>query len=222
MKANELLKLHRLSSQLLQKVVGDDRKGNVLVICHGGLAPPECPRLMRDERRFGLALCLRTGARQPALEPEYSLDCASNALPFQDEVFRAVILFQVIQDGTEQELDEACRVLNRGGELLLIGLNRSSWSGVRTCRGATVPALRLAKVRAGLEARDMVIDRMLGAGLMGLFARPCMESKTFSAAALPFADVLLLRARHRERPQPTRMRLKEFRAGAVPTSLSSV
>lgn len=246
--SEELLSLHRLSSQLLRHGVNDDRKGSVLVIMNKVMPPPACPCLLRDEHSFGLALCIRQGEKQPAVkQPDlkhhsdgqqgdgqqsdgpYSegpghvatdlvLDCASTALPFQDEVFRTVILFQVTRDGSEQELAEACRVLTPGGDLLLLGINRVSWSGMKTRRTGSVPVMQVTKVRHALEARGMVIDGVLGAGLLG-HARPRMDSNHISGVVLSFADHVLLHARHRERPLLTRMRLKEFPAGVVPTAM---
>lgn len=248
--SEERLSLHGLSSQLLRQTVGDDRKGSVLVIMNKVMPPPACPCLIRDEHSFGLALCIRQGERQPVVKQrdpgqhsyghqhdgqhgdgqqsdgpgrvaaDLLLDCASTALPFQDEVFRTVILFQVTRDGSEQELAEACRVLTPGGDLLVLGINRSSWSGMKTVRRGSVPVMHVTRVRHALEARGMVIDGVLGAGLLG-HARPRMHSNHISGVLLSLADHVLLRARHRERPLLTRMRLKEFPAGVVPTALVS-
>jgi len=213
--------LTELSGQLLQESAGDDRKGNVLLIYHASLIPPDNPCLSRDEHSFGLAICVcqtmtdsedeKNGVSRSLLE------CVSTALPFQDEVFQRVILYHVIEDGGEAELSEACRVLLRGGDLLLLGLNRHSWGGKRTYRDRSLPLIRLAPVQAALEGHDMLISRKLGQGLLGQ-DRPWMDRQRLSGLAWPFADVVLIQARHRSRPHATRLRLKELPAGAMPAA----
>ncbi len=218
--AHDLLSLHRFSSALLQRVAGDDRKGNVLVLGHGALPAPECPCLQRDEHTFGLAICIFQGRLQSSNSARILLDCNSAALPFQDAAFRRVILYLVTRDGTEHELDEACRVLAPGGELLVLGLNRRSWSAMRWYRRGPVPGMAVASVRDSLQAHDLVIDCMLGAGLLGR-SGPLMEWRRLSGVALPFADLVVLRAQHRERPAATPLRLKEFSARVMPTTIAS-
>jgi len=143
------------------------------------------------------------------------------ALPFQDAVFRRVVLFLVTRNGTERELDEACRVLAPGGELLVLGLNRRSWSGLGRYRGGPVPRMDVASVRNSLQAHDMELNCVLGAGLLGQ-ARPVMEWKRLSGIALPLADLVVLRARHRNRPAVTRLQMKKFPARALPTAVNAV
>ncbi len=215
---NDLASLGRFSSVLLQRVAVNDRKGNVLVLGHRALPPPQCPCLRRDEHSFGLAMCIFQGRVQASIAAEAQLECSSTDLPLQDAAFHTVILYHVTRDGTEQELDEACRVLAPAGELLVLGINRNSWSGMRVYRHGPVPAMHLASVRNRLQARHMVIDCTLGAGLLGQ-SRPVMEGHRLSSLALPFADLVVLRARHRERPAATRLRLKKFPAGVVPTAI---
>ena len=200
-------------------MVGKRGKGNVLVIGHGALPLPECPCLSRDERSFGLAICLFQGERQAALSAGCLLDCASAQLPFLDGVFHTVIVYLLSRDGSEPELDEACRILAMGGELLILGLNCNSWGHIRTYRHAPVPGMRVNQVRTWLQARGMVIDNIYGAGLLGQ-GKPSMEWRRLSGIGLPFADLVVLRARHRGFPSATRLRLKEFPAGVVPTAIT--
>jgi hypothetical protein len=218
--AHDLSSLHRFSSKLLQKVAGDERKGNVLIVGHGALPAPDCPCLSRDERTFGLAICVFQGQLRSAERAETLLDCNSAALPFQDAAFRRVILFLITRNGTERELEEACRVLAPGGELLVLGLNRSSWSGLHRYRGGPVPRMNVASVRNSLQAHGMDLNHVLGAGLLG-WARPVMEWKRLSGIALPLADLVVLRARHRDRPAVTRLQMKKFPARALPTAVKT-
>ena len=217
---NDLASLSRFSSTLLQRVAVNDRKGNVLVLGHRSLPPPQCPCLRRDEHSFGLAICIFQGQAQASIAAEARLQCSSTDLPLQDAAFQTVILYHVTRDGTEQELDEACRVLAPAGQLLVLGINRSSWSGLSVYRHGPVPAMQLASVRYRLQARNMVLNGTLGAGLLGQ-SRPAMAGHRFSSLALPFADLVVLRARHRERPAATRLRLKKYPAGIVPTAITT-
>lgn len=215
---SHLASLGRFSSTLLQRVAVNDRKGNVLVLGHHALPPPQCPCLSRDEHSFGLAMCIFQGRAQGSISTEARLECSSTDLPLQDAAFHTVILYHVTRDGTEHELDEACRVLAPSGELLVLGINRSSWSGMRVYRHELVPTMHLASVRHRLQARHMAIDGILGAGLFGQCG-PVIGGNWLASLALPFADIVVVRARHRERPAATRMRLKKYPAGVVPTAI---
>lgn len=201
-------------------MAGDDRKGNVLVLGHAALPAPDCPCLRRDEHTFGLDICIFQGRQQSPVVAQTLLDCSSSALPFQDAVFRTVILFMITKNGTERELDEACRVLAPGGELMVLGLNRSGWSGLNHYRRGPVPRMHVASVRNSLQAHGLDINRILGAGLLGQ-GGPLMELNRLSGIALPLADLIVLRARHRERPAAPRLRMKEFPARALPTAVNT-
>jgi hypothetical protein len=131
------------------------------------------------------------------------------------------MLSLVTENGAEPELGEACRVLMPGGELFLLGLNRRSWSGIRCPKHAGVVRMSLTKVLARLDDQDMVVEHITGIGLMGQ-TKLKMESNRFSALVLPFADLMLIRARHRTRPGMTRLPLKKYPAGAIPTAISSM
>jgi hypothetical protein len=48
-----------------------------------------------------------------------------------------------------------------------------------------------------------------------------MESNRLSTIALPFADLVLIRAMHRTRPEVTKLRLKKYPAGVIPTAISA-
>ncbi len=129
------------------------------------------------------------------------------------------MLSLVIENGAEPELGEACRVLMPGGELFLVGINRRSWSGLGARKQAGVVRMSLLRVVDRLNDLDMAIEHITGIGLMGQVL-PKMESNRLSAVCLPFADLVLIRARHRARPGMTRLPLKEYAAGVIPTAIS--
>lgn len=209
-----------LSSALLEHTAGDDRKGNVLVIRHQRVSAPESPCLNRDEHTFGLALCLRQGIPQLPDLPEAMVDCVSMALPFEDGAFRRVVLYLVTQDGSEPELAEACRVLQPGGELLVLGLNSRSWSSRGVCRKENLPALKVPEVLTHLHQLDMFVDARFGVGLLGK-SNPWMAWNRPSGLFLPFADIVVIRARHNEEQAAMRLKLKRFPAGVLPTALKT-
>lgn len=218
--------LHRRACELLERATPGGCRGNVLIIGHDALPMPDCPGLQRDEHHFGLALRIHTGT-SPATVPACTeaglvagraVACSSGNLPFQEEIFHHVILYHAARDGTEPELPEACRVLRGDGELWILGLNRASWSGLAALRNPPVPLLRLARLRGQLHFHEMDIHSVLASGLLGRDG-PQLEQHGMTRLALPFADLLLVKARHRQRFSPTRLRLKGFSAGAVPTSL---
>jgi len=209
-----------LAAAMLQTATANAGRGSVLLINPPGVPLPDCPGLHRDEHSFGLALDLSLGPSQLAVNPQALLECSSAALPFQTGVFRVVLLSLVTENGTEPELDECCRVLMPGGELFLLGVNRRSWSGIRGRKQAGVVRMSIPRVIARLNHQDMAIEHITGIGLLGRTG-PQMESNRFSAAALPFADLVLIRARHRTRPGLTRLPLKKYAAGVIPTTISA-
>jgi SAM-dependent methyltransferase len=175
--------------------------------------------LSRDEHSFGIALGLSLGASQLIVDRHSPVECSTSLLPFQSAVFQVVVLSLVTENGDEPELGEACRVLMPGGELFLLGVNRRSWSGVALRQNPGVQQMSLPRVITRLNAQDMVVEHITGIGLFGR-TRPKMESNRPSALALPFADLLLIRARHRTRPKMTRLQLKKYPAGVLPTAVA--
>jgi hypothetical protein len=104
--------------------------------------------------------------------------------------------------------------------MLIVGINRKSWMGMKSAQPAPAPALRMARLRQSLQHHGMEIESVLGAGLLGQ-PGPVMERQLISQLALPFADLLLVKARHCQRPLVRPLRLKGFSAGAVPTAMVS-
>jgi SAM-dependent methyltransferase len=134
--------------------------------------------------------------------------CSTAELPFQDGVFSLVVLHHVIGDGDEPELAEACRVLARNGALLLLGLNRLGWRYRAQDGTQRLPGLAPLKIKARLQALDMVLQGFAGAGLAGL-QRPAYLNDGLLGLAAPFADLVLLQAHHRDSPGVTPLRLSK-------------
>jgi len=205
---------------MLQTATANGGRGSVLLINPPGVPPPDCPGLHRDEHSFGLALDLTLGPSQLAVDQQAVLECSSSALPFQDGVFQVVLLSLVTQNGDEPELGEACRVLMPGGELFVLGMNRVSWAGMRCRKKAAAVRMSLPRVLARLNDLDMAIEHITGLGLLGQ-SGPKMESNRLSTMALPFADLVLIRAMHRTRPELTKLRFKKYPAGVIPTAINA-
>ena len=206
----------RSQSLLLDSLQGAPR-GNVLTISHPAFPTPESMLLSLSKQALGLAVSLCQGGEQGDRN-DVAVQCGTSSLPFQDEVFKTVVLFHVIADGTEPELHEACRVLTPGGDLIVVGLNRNGWCARNTEHPVTIPRLRHGRLLGNLRKSDMEVIAELGAGLMGR-ARPRMDRNRWTGLGLTFADILLLRIRHRSRALPSLPRLAKFPARAMPTSL---
>ncbi|MGD2130615.1 MAG: methyltransferase domain-containing protein [Lysobacterales bacterium] len=185
--------------------------GGVLEI-HHPLAPFVDPALL-DRRcgAFGVALSL---SLDDPMDGSQRVCCASSQLPFQDRVFGLVVLHHVLENGDEPELVEAVRVLRRGGELLILGLNRFGWRYRRQDASGRLPGLAPLCITRRLHAMGMVIQGSAGAGLAGQSAPPFM-SRGASRLGLPFADLLMLQARHRDTPEVTPLRFRKSRTGVV-------
>ena len=211
---------HALQSQsqrLLTDSLQGATRGNVLFISHPAMPLPETSSLVPATPAFGLAIGLITGEVQTMARTRAVIECATHALPFQDESFRTVALYHVIGDGTEPEFSEACRVLTPGGELVVVGLNRNSWSANILHRHGPLPRIRHGRLLGNLRRSEMEMVAELGVGLMGR-ASPRMERYRWTGLGLTFADLLLLRIRHRNQAIPTRLRMEKFPARAMPTS----
>lgn len=224
--AQDATRLHRRACDLLERASHGDSRGNVLIIGHGSQPLPDCPSLKRDDHNFSLSLSLHIGANSAHSfavagdEPVTSrrVGCSSANLPFQEGVFHHVILYHAIRDGTEPELAEAGRVLRVDGELWILGTNHASWSGLIAGRNSLLPLLHWMRLREQLGTLDMEIKTVLGAGLLGQ-SGPYLEQQRMIGLALPVADLLLVKVRHRQRFSHTRLHLEKFSTGAIPTAL---
>ena len=212
--------VHARSGTLLADALAGGMKGNILLISHPSLSLPEGQTFSAEGPAFGVAVCVRKGAIQAGTQAPTAIECDSTALPFQDESFRTVALYHVVGDGAEPELDEACRVLAPGGELVVVGLNRNSWSGTTQHRHGPLPLIQHGKLMGRLRQHEMEIVAELGVGLLGRVG-PRMERYRWSGLGLAFADLLLLHIKHRDRAIPVLPGLKKYPAGAMPVSFLS-
>lgn len=204
-------RLRSLSDGLLRSAGKRQSAAGVLEI-HHPLAPFVDPALL-DRRcgAFGVALSLSLDV---PMDGSQRVCCASSQLPFQNRVFGLVVLHHVLENGDEPELAEAVRVLRRGGELLILGLNRFGWRYRRQDASDRLPGLAPLCITRRLHAMGMVIQGSAGAGLAGQSAPPFM-SRGASRLGLPFADLLMLQARHRDTPEVTPLRFRKSRASVV-------
>jgi len=189
--------LRTLSEGLLRTVGRAGPSGNILEIHHVA-APLMNPELFRDStREIGVFISLNKGN-----EPDYAqpIKCRTTSLPFPDSLFSKVVLHHVVSDGTELELDEAVRVLSRDGVLIILGINRLGWRFRIQGRFRRLPGIAPLKVKSRLARLEMSMQGFAGAGLIGL-RRPVFMSSGLAGLGSPIADVILLQARHRGRPE---------------------
>ncbi|MEJ2402350.1 MAG: hypothetical protein P8Y52_13300 [Xanthomonadales bacterium] len=203
--------LKDLSEGLLRSAGRTGERGNLLEIHHPA-APLFDPVFLHSESEvFGVSISLSTdsdGGSGPRL------CCASSDLPFQDRVFRMVVLHHVIGDGREPELEEACRVTARNGVLIVLGLNRGGWR-YRT-QGAIrrLPGLSPWSVKDRLERLGMNMQGFAGAGLLGQ-RKPRFMNRGLGGLGAPLADVVILQATHRDSVGVTPLRFEKPRARVV-------
>lgn len=203
--------LKRLSEGLLRSAGRTGVRGNLLEIHHPS-APLFDPVFLHTESEaFGVSISLNQGANQGF---DQKLHCETGQLPFQDGVFRMVVLHHVIAGGNEPELVECIRVLARDGVLILLGLNRMGWRYRTQDAIRRLPGLRPLRVKARLEALGMTMQGFAGAGLCGM-KRPAWMYKGLSSIGAPVADLVILQARHADSPEVTPLRYRKPRAGVV-------
>ncbi len=210
------------TTALLARAWKHERKGNELLLLPPGgfhLEGDQWPNPLRgDVHSFGLLLTLCQGPGQFGRHEPPLLQCSSQALPFQQDVFRTVILLHLVSDGSEPEVAEACRVLAPGGDLLVVGVNGLSWLGLSRWRGANWPPLKALCLQRQLASHGMEVCRTLGSGVLGL-PRWQTRDRGISRWAWPLANLLLVHARHRQGPEMAALKMKNLPAGALPTVL---
>jgi len=209
--ASNLETLKFLSEGLLRSAGRTGVRGHLLEIHHPS-APPFDPVFLHTESEaFGLSISLCADSRSAAGQ---RLCCLSSSLPFQERVFRMVVLHHVIEDGSEPDLEEACRVTARNGVLILLGLNRAGWRYRSQGRIRRLPGLAPLTVRNRLEQLGMKMNGFAGAGLLGQ-RKPVFMNSGLAGLGAPLADVVILQATHRDSPGVTPLRFRKPRAAVV-------
>jgi hypothetical protein len=206
--------LKHLSEGLLRSAGRTGERGNLLEIHHPA-APLFDPVFLHAESElFGVSISL---SADPADGAGQKLCCESSLLPFQERVFRMVVLHHVIGDGSEPELAEACRVTARNGVLILLGLNRAGWRYRTQGSIRRLPGLAPLAVKGRLERLGMKMQGFAGAGLLG-GSKPRFMSAGLGGLGAPLADVVILQAAHRDSPGVTPLRFRKPRAAVVQSS----
>jgi hypothetical protein len=203
--------LKNLSEGLLLAAGRTGERSHLLEIHHPS-APLFDPVFLHSaSEAYGVSISL---AQHERATEDRRIRCESSQLPFQDGVFRMVVLHHVVSDGSEDELEEACRVLQRTGVLILLGLNRMGWRYRTQDRYRRLPGIAPLKVRSRLQLLGMTMQGFAGAGLLG-YSRPAFLNAGLSGLAVPLADLVLLQARHRDTPEVTPLRFGKQRSPVV-------
>ena len=197
--------LKLLSEGLLRSAGRTSVRGNLLEIHHPS-APLFDPVFLHTESEaFGTSISLNQQADRGF---DQKVHCETGQLPFQDGVFRMVVLHHVVARGDEPELAECIRVLAANGVLILLGLNRMGWRYRTQNSIRRLPGLAPLTVKARLEALGMTMQGFAGAGLCGM-KRPAWMYRGL------IADLVILQARHADSPEVTPLRFRKTRAGVV-------
>ena len=175
----------KLASQLLQPLLARRRPARVLVL--------------KDASSSDLPLELVRPAQVVRLSTDRYCDdaviqCRLAALPFEEAAFDIVILHHLINDGSEDLLNEILRVLVAGGDLVISGLNSSGLRNRFGNRNRRVPALKLDRVCNFLKSRSFNVEQCLLMGIGG-FSKPAARA-TWHGLGLPFADRVVLHGHH--------------------------
>lgn len=203
--------LKLLSEGLLRSAGRTGVRGNLLEIHHPS-APLFDPVFLHTESEaYGVSISLNQVDDRGF---DQKLHCESTQLPFQDSVFKMVVLHHVIGNGDEPELAECIRVLARDGVLILLGLNRLGWRYRTQGRIRRLPGLAPLSVKARLEKQGMTMQGFAGAGLCGM-RRPAWMYKGLSSIGAPVADLVILQARRADSPEVTPLRFRKPHAAIV-------
>lgn len=209
--------LKHLSEGLLLSAGRTGVSGHMLEIHHQS-APLFDPVFLHTESEaYGVSLSLAQHGEDGS---DQRVVCDSDQLPFQERVFRMVVLHHMISDGSEAELAEACRVLARNGVLILLGLNRHGWRYHAQGRYRRLPGIAPLKVKFRLEQLGMTMQGFAGAGLFGR-RRPVFMSSGLAGIGAPVADLVLLQARHADSPEVTPLRFRKPRSTVVQSAANA-
>lgn len=121
-----------------------------------------------------------------------SLVCHTGSLPFRDEEFDMVLVQHMLSNGQEPELEEACRVIRPGGQLLMIGAGR--FCGARKKQDREQPSMNVGSILRNVRSRDFEIKQCEGFGMRG---RPVHLDARWQKPLLRFSNLILIRGRHR-------------------------
>jgi len=203
--------LKRLSEGLLRSAGRTGVRGHVLEVHHPAAPLFDPAFLCAAAQPFSVSISLSQDGRCDAGQ---RVCCASTQLPFQDGVFSQVVLHHVIGSGDEAELAEAARVLARNGVLIVLGLNRLGWRYRAQDEFRRLPGLAPFQVKARLEQLDLTMQGFAGAGLVGA-QRPAFMRGGLLGLVAPFADLVLLQARHCDGPEVIPLRFSKPRSTVV-------
>lgn len=144
---------------------------------------------------------------------------SSRALPLQTAMFGAVMLCHVLARGDEPELAEACRLLQPGGRLFIVGLNRSGLRYWRMRSSTGLPGMSPLALRARLEALDMQVLRLHAAGfLQSLWPRRMNRGP--ARLLVPFADMCMIVAKPVDPTIMNPLAKSKLRAVGAPSALA--
>lgn len=219
--AGEAETLRRLGEELFSQWANsaDVRLPNApyLLLYNSRLAQSGFPAICD---RTEVALRLAAGSAEADLEwGEFVVArSGTRSLPFQTDSFGAVFLCHMVSQGEEEELAEACRLVQPGGRLFILGLNRI---GLRNLRGRSlrsVPAIRPLALRSRLEALDMSVLGLHGAGLLRR-EWPQTMSRGIARLFLPLADLFLIVAKPVEPKILNPLKKRKLRGVAAPSAV---
>jgi SAM-dependent methyltransferase len=142
---------------------------------------------------------------------EGSLVCRTRSLPFMDDVFDVAVVYHLLGDGLEPELQEAGRVIRPGGQLLVIGTGR--FSGTRKKHGREQPSMKVQSIIRQMRSLDFDIRKCQGIGLRG---RSLRLDARWQMPLLTFSNLILIRGRHQgNHPMVTPLRFSRSGKGSV-------
>lgn len=140
-----------------------------------------------------------------------SLVCRTCSLPFGTHEFDLAVVYHLLSDGLEPELEEACRVIRPGGQLLVVGAGR--FSGANKNQGREQPSMNVQSIIRQMRSQDFEIRTCQGIGLRG---RALRLDAGWHAPFLKFSNLILIRGRHQgNHPMVTPLRFSRPASGSV-------
>lgn len=190
--------------------------GPSLLMYHPSVCPP---RIQWLESGSNVALRLASGTPEANLEwgERRVVRSNSRSLPLQTGSIAIVAMCHLVAVGKEPELAEACRLLQPGGRLFILGLNRL---GLKHLAGGRkqMPAIHPLALRARLDALDMNVLGLYAAGFLTQ-EWPIRMDKGAGRVLVPLADHFLVVAKPVEPRILNPLAKSRLRAVGVPSAL---
>lgn len=186
---------------------------------HGPAVPlPSASAMNPNARGLTFRICASRAPTSLYCRELPVADVQSDDVPLLDSTMGQIVLWHLLETGREPELAEARRLLQPGGRLIVVGLNRFGWTYLGSRRRHTRPAFGPLALRSELQRLGFQLECFLAAGFLGRMW-PAQAHRGPGRAVAPISDVFLLAFRHDEPADIGRIRKAKRSVLGAPSAI---